>query len=356
MTDSSEMQTLLLRLGMLQLAETLGSVSSACRQGGMSRSQFYEYRRRFREQGLSGLADLPPVHRHHPRATPPGDADRVAEFSLLHPERGCRSLRSLLAGAGISLSESMIQKILTLRALGSQGQRLRHLEELALRGELYLTAHQRACVESGNPCFREYPAPASRPGELVHQGTVFAGRSRALGRLYFMIAVDTFSNYAFCRLQTGRHPQAAAALVEEELVPFFAVRGLELTELHTDTGCEFGGWKPHPYQDSLVRLRIGHHRRHGLGGKSSGFIEQVWHRLRDAVLLPELRGGAGQEQVSGALAEWLERYNTELGQDGFPCRGRTPLQVVTQYLRSVPAGEQPPASSTSRHDDCPEGS
>ena len=360
MTDGHEGQTLR-RWEILQLAETLGSVSGACRQGGMSRSQYYEFRRRFREQGLVGLADLPPVPRHHPRATSPGDADRVAEFALLHPERGCRSLQPLLAGVGISLSESMIQKILTLRALGSQGQRLRHLEGLALKGALALTAHQRSCVESANPCFREFPAPASRPGALVHQGTIFAGRSRHLGRLYLMMAVDTFSNYLFCRAQTGRHPRAAAELVEEELVPFFADRGLHLAEIHTDTGSEFGGWRLHPYQETLVRLRIGHRRHHGPGGSSSGFIERAWHRLRDGWLRAELRQGTDYEGLSGALARWLDCYNKEQRQDGFPCAGSTPLLSVNEYLDALAAGKRPAASlpprrSILQHDDCPEGS
>ena len=35
------------RLSVLELAQTLGSVSVACRQRGVSRTQFYEYKRRF---------------------------------------------------------------------------------------------------------------------------------------------------------------------------------------------------------------------------------------------------------------------------------------------------------------------
>lgn len=51
------------RLSVLQLAEALGNVSVACRQRGMTRTQFYDYKRRFELQGLEGLKDLPPIHR-----------------------------------------------------------------------------------------------------------------------------------------------------------------------------------------------------------------------------------------------------------------------------------------------------
>ena len=58
------------RLSVLQLAEALGNVSKACRQRGLSRSQFYEYKRRFQTHGIEGLKDLPPIARNHPFTTP----------------------------------------------------------------------------------------------------------------------------------------------------------------------------------------------------------------------------------------------------------------------------------------------
>ena len=45
------------RMSVLQLAETLNNVSEACRQRGVSRTQFYEYKRRFQTHGMQGLKD-----------------------------------------------------------------------------------------------------------------------------------------------------------------------------------------------------------------------------------------------------------------------------------------------------------
>jgi hypothetical protein len=59
------------RLSVLELAEALGNVSEACRRRGISRTQFYEYERRFQTHGIEGLKDLPPVHKKsHPMTTP----------------------------------------------------------------------------------------------------------------------------------------------------------------------------------------------------------------------------------------------------------------------------------------------
>jgi transposase-like protein len=40
------------KVTLLQLAERLRNVSEACRRRGVSRSQFYEYKRAFQEQGF----------------------------------------------------------------------------------------------------------------------------------------------------------------------------------------------------------------------------------------------------------------------------------------------------------------
>lgn len=43
------------RLSILELAEALGNVSEACRQRGMGRKSFCEYKRRFEVAGLERL-------------------------------------------------------------------------------------------------------------------------------------------------------------------------------------------------------------------------------------------------------------------------------------------------------------
>lgn len=77
------------RLSVLQLAEALGNVSEACRLGGIDRTSFYEYKRRFQTHGLEGLKDLPPIHKSHPQTTAPEVVERILALSLEHPTRGC---------------------------------------------------------------------------------------------------------------------------------------------------------------------------------------------------------------------------------------------------------------------------
>ncbi|RIK28567.1 MAG: hypothetical protein DCC55_38600 [Chloroflexi bacterium] len=73
------------RLSVLELAERLGNVREACRQRGVSRTQFYESKRRFQTHGIEGLKDLPPIHKTHPQTTPPEMVERIPA----NPTRGC---------------------------------------------------------------------------------------------------------------------------------------------------------------------------------------------------------------------------------------------------------------------------
>src|SRR5512140_3775133 len=85
--DASE-KLALQRLRVLELSNELGSVTKACRQGGMHRSAFYEWKRRYQTHGLEGLKDLPPVHKSHPFAIGSHVKDAILELSGKHPAWG----------------------------------------------------------------------------------------------------------------------------------------------------------------------------------------------------------------------------------------------------------------------------
>ena len=92
------------RLSVLEMAETLGNISEACRRGGMDRTSFYEWKRRFQTHGLEGLKDLPPIPKSQPNQTTPETEDAILECSLAHPSWGCVKLSDFLKLQGISFA------------------------------------------------------------------------------------------------------------------------------------------------------------------------------------------------------------------------------------------------------------
>lgn len=108
------------RLSVLELAKELGNVAEACRQRGLDRTSFYEWKRRFQTQGFEGLKDLPPIHKSHPQTTPPETVERIRELALAHPAYGCNRHEAMLALEGTRVSAITIQKILNDNGLGTK--------------------------------------------------------------------------------------------------------------------------------------------------------------------------------------------------------------------------------------------
>ncbi len=112
------------RLSVLELAEALGNVSEACRRRGISRTQFYEYKRRFQTHGVEGLKDLPPVHKSHPMTTPEEVQEKIQNRLYLLVTRFCdlraASCRSHRASrSGTSKKSAGLIILLGRRANGS---------------------------------------------------------------------------------------------------------------------------------------------------------------------------------------------------------------------------------------------
>lgn len=159
------------RLSVLELAKALRNVSAACKQRGMLRTQFYEYKRRFQTHGIEGLVDLPPVHHSHPNATPPEVEQRILELSLERPAWGCNRLSGTLKLEGIQISAITLQKILNRNEMGSRYDRWLKLEERVHGQAIEPNGEQVAFIEKHNPAFKKRHVESSAPGGLKWTAT-----------------------------------------------------------------------------------------------------------------------------------------------------------------------------------------
>ena len=143
------------RLSVLELAKELGNVAEACRQRGLDRTSFYEWKRRFQTQGFEGLKDLPPIHKSHPQTTPAEVSDRILALALAHPAYGCNRIEAMLMLEGKRVSAITIQKILNDHNLGTRYDRWLALATRKAETPIDLSAEQVAFIEKLNPAFRE---------------------------------------------------------------------------------------------------------------------------------------------------------------------------------------------------------
>lgn len=331
---TSEEKIVQQRLSVLQLAETLGNVTEACKARDISRTQFYEYKRRFQTHGLEGLKDLPPIHKSHPFTTPPETVEKIVALSIEHPTWGCNRLSDYMKLQGNYVSSPTIQDILIKNNMGSRYERLLKLEERALEQKIELTPKQVAQIEKANPAFRERHIESSRPGELLSQDTFFVGTLKGVGRVYLHTVVDTYGSYAFGFLYTSKQPEAAVAVLHNDVLPFYKRHGIGIEKVLTDNGREFCGTDNHPFELYLELNDIKHKRTRVARPQSNGFVERFHRTVLDEFfrLVFRTKFYESVDSLQTDLDAWLLDYNTNRPHQGYRNRGRRPMDVIQNYL------------------------
>ena len=333
---SAEQKLVKQRLSVLQLAEALGNVSEACRQRAVSRTQFYEYKRRFQTHGIEGLKDLPPIAKSHPMTTPPETVEKIKSLALTHPAYGCNRLEALLKADGISLSYVTIQKILEKHQLGTRYDRWLALENHRADTRMELSGEQVAFIEKNNPCFKERHVESSKPGELLNQDTFYVGHLKGVGKVYLHAVVDTFSSYAFAFLHTSKQPEAAVAVLHNDVLPFYQAHKLVVDNILTDNSREFCGKETHPYQLYLSLNDINHRTTKVRHPQTNGFIERFNRTILDEFFRIRFRETfySSVEALQADLDKWLIVYNEQRPHLGYRNMGRKPLETIKLFTHN----------------------
>ncbi len=319
------------RLTLLQVAEKLRNVSEACRRRGVSRSQFYEYKRAFQEHGFDGLIDRPPVPKSFPNETPPDVREKVIRFSIEHPAQGQVHVSDRLRLEGISVSPSTIRNIWIKEGLETKYKRILRLEEERNGKDIELTEAQIRLLEKANPCFRERNVESPYPGYLLSQDTFMVGTLKGVGRVYLQAVIDTYGSYAFGKLYTSKLPETAVDVLYDKVLPFYESHGLTVEHVLTDNGREYCG-KPmvHPYQIFLELYDIEHRRTKVATPRTNGFVERFNRTILDEFFRGTFRETfyASIEELQADLDKWLDYYNNERPHRGYRNMGRRPIETI----------------------------
>lgn len=352
MSLSPEIKIVEQRLSVLELAKVLGNVSKACKQRGVSRTQFYEYKRRFQTHGIEGLADLPPVHHYHPATTPPEIEQRILEMSLEEPSWGCNRLSDTLKLEGIQISAITIQKILNRNEMGSRYDRWLKLEAKVHEHAIELNSSQVAFLEKHNPAFKERHIESDAPGELLCQDTFFVGHIKGVGKVYLHTVVDAYNSLAFGFLHPSKQPEAAAAVLHNDVLPFYHARSLTVKAVLTDNGREFCGKDSHPYELYLELNDIEHRRTKVRHPQTNGFVERFQRTVLDEFFRKAFRTKFYEsvEALQGDLDKWLVYYNTERPHQGYRNQGKRPVDRLEEYIQQK---QSPDIFSPSTNQDQP---
>jgi transposase InsO family protein len=197
-----------------------------------------------------------------------------------------------------------------------------------------LSAEQEAAIEKANPCFRERHVESSRPGELLSADTFFVGQFKGIGKLYLHAVVDTYGSYAFGFLHSSKQPEAAVAVLHNDVLPFYAERNLMVQAILTDNGREFCGTTNHAYELYLALNDIEHRRTQVRSPQTNGFVERFHRTVLNEFFVTTLCTTFYDtvEALQADLDRWLVYYNTQRPHQGYRNMGRRPIDTINLFV------------------------
>jgi len=265
-------------------------VAHVAEEMGVSRPTAYKWWRRWREEGVGGLADRPSRARSHPHRTPAAVEAAVAEL------RAALKLGPARIAARLGLNASTVHRVLCRLGLNRLAWIDRPTGRVIRRIE------------------------TSRPGELVHVDVKKLGRIpdgggwRVRGRsaethhkrhmagyAYLHTAIDAHSRLAFTEA-LGDERASTCAAFWRRAAAFFEGHGIEVEAVLTDNAWAY---RYRQFNDALGAVEHRFIRPHR--PQTNGKVERFHRTLAEEWAY--VRPYSSEAERLAALDAWLHIYN-----------------------------------------------